>query len=302
MNPITSIHLALLHVEKALFQASHHALIRIIRSIIRGGLDSAYGGCAVSADELDSSVFVTEDGRIDIQLDFKKKLPPLPDFVPTIPVDLTNFDPYEKTIPRMNIVVMIVGSRGKHGTYRFKSSIKPVDAGDVQPYIALGKRLLVDGHRIRIATHGTFRTFVRDNGLEFFDIGGDPHDLMSYMVKSRSRKLLIHLPVFDENCLDPGLMPGIESLTNGDIKRKRKMLAEVCNACLHIHFVDQSQMIDGCWQACHSPCPETQKPFLADAIISNPPAFAHVHCAEALGIPLLMSFSTSMSSFHNTLI
>jgi hypothetical protein len=28
--------------------------------------------------------------------------------------------------------------------------------------------------------------------------------------------------------IDPGLMPGFESLTNGDIKRKRTMLAEVC--------------------------------------------------------------------------
>ena len=50
-------------------------------------------------------------------------------------------------------------------------------------------------------------------------------------------------------------------------------------------------MINGCWLSCHSPCPSTGRTFAADAIISNPPAFAHVHCAEALGIPLLMSFS-----------
>jgi len=76
--------------------------------------------------------------------------------------------------------------------------------------------------------------------------------------------------------VDPGLIPGIESLTNGEISRKRKMLAE---------------MIDGCWRACISPDPITQRPFAANAIISNPPAFAHVHCAEALGIPCCMSFS-----------
>jgi UDP:flavonoid glycosyltransferase YjiC (YdhE family) len=62
---------------------------------------------------------------------------------------------------------MIVGSRG-----------------DVQPYVALGKLLTKDGHRVRIATHDTFRSFVRDAGLEFFCIGGDPKDLLSYMVKS----------------------------------------------------------------------------------------------------------------------
>ena len=56
--------------------------------------------------------------------------------------------------------------------------------GDVQPYVALGQQLVKDGHRVRIATHGTFQAFVTGAGLEFFDIGGDPQDLMSYMVKS----------------------------------------------------------------------------------------------------------------------
>lgn len=66
--------------------------------------------------------------------------------------------------------------------------------GDVQPYVALGKRLQRDGHRVRLATHETFRKFVSvENGLEFFDIGGDPADLMSYMVKSTSILLLFPL-------------------------------------------------------------------------------------------------------------
>lgn len=56
--------------------------------------------------------------------------------------------------------------------------------GDVQPYVALGKLLQKDGHRVRIASHETFRSFVNDSGLEFFNIGGDPHELMSYMVRS----------------------------------------------------------------------------------------------------------------------
>lgn len=59
-----------------------------------------------------------------------------------------------------------------------------VTSGDVQPYVALGKLLLKDGHRIRIATHETFRSFITEAGLEFFNIGGNPQDLMSYMVKS----------------------------------------------------------------------------------------------------------------------
>lgn len=53
------------------------------------------------------------------------------------------------------------------------------------------------------------------------------------------------------------------------------------------------QMINGCWKACYEPDDVSGRIFAADAIISNPPAFAHVHCAEALGIPILLSFSES---------
>ena len=49
----------------------------------------------------------------------------------------------------------------------------------MQPFIALGNRLQGYGHRIRIATHPTFKDFVTDAGLEFFSIGGDPAELMS---------------------------------------------------------------------------------------------------------------------------
>ncbi|KAF7359127.1 Sterol 3-beta-glucosyltransferase UGT80A2 [Mycena sanguinolenta] len=195
---------------------------------------------------LNSMARVLPDGRIVISLDLKQKLPDLPaegraQDIEEFAVDKTQWKKY----PSLNIVIMIVGSRG-----------------DVQPYVALGKALVTDGHRVRIASHETFRTFVNEAGLEFFDIGGNPQDLMAYMVKN------------------PGLMPGMTSLTNGDIGRKRKMLTE---------------MINGCWLSCHSPCQETGRTFAADAIISNPPAFAHVHCAEALGIPLLLSFTMPWS-------
>jgi sterol 3beta-glucosyltransferase len=171
------------------------------------------------------------------------------------------------------------------------------DTGDVQPYVALGKLLVRDGHRVRIATHEIFHSFVQDEGLEFFNIGGNPQDLMSYMVKSECIEFL-RIPLFHSREIDPGLIPGRESLTNGDICRKRNMLTEVYFP--HVSersLTERHKMIDGCWLACSSPDRETGRTFAADAIISNPPAFAHIHCAEALGIPCLLSFSLCFFCF-----
>lgn len=143
--------------------------------------------------------------------------------------------------------------------------------GDVQPFLALGSALRHCGHRIRLATHEKFRSFVEDSGLDFYPIGGDPEDLMAYMVKN------------------PGLIPSMQSLREGDIKRKRSMVAEI---------------LDGCWRSCIEPNAVDDAPFVADAIIANPPSFAHVHCAEALGIPLHMVFTmpwTSTGAFAHPL-
>lgn len=70
--------------------------------------------------------------------------------------------------PRLNIVVMVIGSRG-----------------DVQPFVAVAKVLAEKGgHRVRLATHPAFKDFVEENGVEFFDVGGDPAELMAFMVKN----------------------------------------------------------------------------------------------------------------------
>jgi UDP:flavonoid glycosyltransferase YjiC (YdhE family) len=154
----------------------------------------------------------------------------------------------------LNIVIQVVGSRG-----------------DVQPFVALGNELQRHGHRVRLATHGVFETFVRDSGLEFYCIGGDPSELMAYMVKN------------------PGLIPQMKSVKEGDIKRKRVMVG---------------QILQGCWESCIEDDPVTKTPFVADAIIANPPSFAHIHCAQALGIPLHMMFTmpwTSTRSFPHPL-
>ena len=152
--------------------------------------------------------------------------------------------------PPLNVVIHVVGSRG-----------------DVQPFVALGQVLKNQyGHRIRLATHGTFKKFVEENGLEFFDIGGDPAELMAFMVKN------------------PGLIPGMKSIKEGDVGKRRKGMAEI---------------LQGCWRSC-ADSDEIKKdenikskvrPFVANAIIANPPSFAHIHCAEKLGVPLHLMFT-----------
>lgn len=159
----------------------------------------------------------------------------------------------------MNIVIHVVGSRG-----------------DVQPFVALGKELQKHGHRVRLATHFAFKEFVRNSGLEFFCIGGDPEEMMAFMVRN------------------PGLLPDFKTIRSGSIQRHRNGV---------------KAMICGCWRSCYEPGDGTgpnylfddvhsfvddtrsPRPFIADAIIANPPSFAHVNCAEKLGIPLNIMFT-----------
>ncbi|KAJ4324623.1 hypothetical protein N0V94_001193 [Neodidymelliopsis sp. IMI 364377] len=154
---------------------------------------------------------------------------------------------------QLNIVIIIIGSRG-----------------DIQPFIRIGKILKEDyGHRVRIATHPAFKDFVqKDSGLEFFSVGGNPAELMAFMVKN------------------PGLIPNIDTIKGGEIGRRRAQMYE---------------MFQGMWRACiNATDDETDSmnakmmgdkaPFVADAIIANPPSFAPAHIAEKLGIPLHMIF------------
>ena len=130
---------------------------------------------------------LSTDGRIDIQLDSKVTQllsrflpPPIPEQGLEVAVGegLEVVERFEEglevvqrvesgpsilewTIP-LNIVIQVVGSRG-----------------DVQPFIALGNELQRHGHRIRLATHNCFEQFVRQAGLEFYPIGGDPVELMA---------------------------------------------------------------------------------------------------------------------------
>lgn len=80
---------------------------------------------------------------------------------------------------------------------------------------------------------------------------------------------------------NPGIIPKMSTVAAGDIGKKRKMVAT---------------MLRGFWSSCIEPDISTKAPFVADAIIANPPSFAHVHCAQALGVPLHIMFTMPWSA------
>ncbi|KAI0087753.1 hypothetical protein BDY19DRAFT_994648 [Irpex rosettiformis] len=57
--------------------------------------------------------------------------------------------------------------------------------GDVQPYIALGKRLKKDGHRVTIVTHVEYKEWITGFGLDHREAGGDPGALMQLSVENK---------------------------------------------------------------------------------------------------------------------
>ncbi|KAI0385585.1 putative glucosyl/glucuronosyl transferase [Hypomontagnella monticulosa] len=243
-----------------------------------------YGGIRSEKDGLGTSAYVTDDGRVNIRINqLNRRLsqilipapqqqaqdgqdsrpPPLPYVPPSLGGEEGVLPP-----PSLNVVIQVVGSRG-----------------DVQPFVALGK-VLKDtyGHRVRLATHPIFREFVQENGLEFFSIGGDPSQLMAFMVKN------------------PGLMPSFRSLLSGDVGQRRRDVAEYIQGCWRSCYktgdgLDLRATDDGLSESSRSDLgPEPAvRPFVADCIIANPPSFAHIHCAEKLGVPLHIMFTMPYS-------
>lgn len=136
--------------------------------------------------------------------------------------------------------------------------------GDVQPFVPIGQRL-ASRHRVRIATHREFRPLVEGAGLEFYPLAGDPHELNEYLVKTDGRIVPARLDHLLEY-----------------VPKERAMIAEI---------------LASTWRACTEPDPERPHapPFRADTIIANPPSYGHIHCAEALHVPLHMVFTMPWS-------
>ncbi|KAG6571572.1 Sterol 3-beta-glucosyltransferase UGT80A2, partial [Cucurbita argyrosperma subsp. sororia] len=196
---------------------------------------------------------VKDDGTVEFEIPVDVAAP-LGIGAKEVSHDIIEEEPLEATdlqdIPPLQIVMLIVGTRG-----------------DVQPFVAIGKRLQDYGHRVRLATHSNFKEFVLTAGLEFFALGGDPKILAGYMVKNK------------------GFLPSGPS----EIPVQRNQMKEIIYSLL---------------PACKEPDPETGISFNAEAIIANPPAYGHTHVAEALKIPIHIFFTmpwTPTSEFPHPL-
>ncbi|KAH1230559.1 Sterol 3-beta-glucosyltransferase UGT80B1 [Glycine max] len=168
-------------------------------------------------------VKIQNDGTVEVDIEMSAYVAPelleLQSFVEsTVSGSLSSES--KKSVPRLQIVILVVGTRGDEY-----------------------------GHHVRLATHDNFKTFVKSAGVDFYPLGGDPH-----MARNK------------------GLIPSGPA----EISVQRKQLKAI---------------IDSLLPACTAPDMETGVPFKAQAIIANPPAYGHVHVAEALGVPLHIFFT-----------
>jgi len=138
--------------------------------------------------------------------------------------------------------------------------------GDVQPFVLIGQRLQRDGHRVRLATHELYRGYVVESGLEFWPLAGDPRKLSAYMVETGGR--LLPLSVEEVKA----------------VPEKQQMLEDIMRSCLPACIANDEASGGGAGHGAWA------RPFRAQAIISNPPTYGHIHVAEFLDVPLHLMF------------
>ncbi|RYP18250.1 hypothetical protein DL765_004049 [Monosporascus sp. GIB2] len=125
------------------------------------------------ADEAIAERDALQEARLQLNPEHDLKLPQTASTLsdsssPTILFDdpkasFLNFKPAQP----MKVTCLTIGSRG-----------------DVQPYIALCKGLMAEGHKPRIATHLEFKSWIEGHGIEFAPVEGAPAELMRICIQN----------------------------------------------------------------------------------------------------------------------
>lgn len=124
-----------------------------------------------SAENASAEHKALQQARKEIQSDHELKMPQVVEEVKDVPpilfddprASILNFKPTEP----LRITCLTIGTRG-----------------DVQPYIALCKGLIAEGHKPKIATHLEFKDWIESHGIAFAEVDGDPAELMRICVEN----------------------------------------------------------------------------------------------------------------------
>jgi UDP:flavonoid glycosyltransferase YjiC (YdhE family) len=137
--------------------------------------------------------------------------------------------------------------------------------GDVLPFCALASQLQKSGHRVRIASHEVHRNTVTSRSIEFYPLAGDPKQLSQWTVQTGGNIL----GEMKEGINDPWVLHA-----------KDTMVKQICLSCWGAVSANDPNPAFG----------QKLAPFVADAVIANPPCIGHIHVCEALAIPLHIMF------------
>lgn len=163
-----------------------------------------------------------KDGYAEHELKLPRNINTTEHDAPTILFDdpaasLLDFKPQES----LRITCLTIGSRG-----------------DVQPYIALCKGLLAEGHKPRIATHAEFEPWIRKHGIDFAPVDGDPAELMRICVENG---MFTPSFLYEANSLFRGFLQNLLD-TAWEACQDTDLLIESPSAMAGIHIAEALQI------------------------------------------------------------
>lgn len=181
------------------FRLGYAGLVVVIRGheelFFEFGDTSLRDGLAVSLHQgIDAAKFLRESGELDIE-EKQDAENAVAEQQALEEARREEFPEHELSVPRQTSSVSdgptIIFDDPKASFINFKpeksmriTCLTIGSRGDVQPYIALCKGLLAEGHRVKIATHMEFKDWIEGHGIEFAPVEGDPGELMRLCIEN----------------------------------------------------------------------------------------------------------------------